>query len=89
MFLFAACSISFGYVFSKGDDRLYGVGLVIAGFIFFVSSFICLRICLKDVLMRTFVEQQMNREAKGVMTLLSRKSDEGFYSRAARRKADV
>ena len=89
MFLFAVCSISFGYVFSKGDDRLYGVGLVIAGFIFFVSSFICLRICLKDVLMRTFVEQQMNREAKGVMTLLSRKSDEGFYSRAARRKADV
>ena len=37
MLIFSICAIALSFIFSLGDERLYGVGLVIAGMIFFIS----------------------------------------------------
>ena len=89
MALFAVSNIILGIIFSKGNENLYGVGLVIAGMALFVSAFVCLQLYIEDVLMRIFVDQQMQKENKGLMTRLAKKSEELVTRENLERQADA
>lgn len=76
MALFAVSAIVLTGIFARGNESLFGVGFVIAGAVLFISAFTCMQLYMKDVLMRIFVNQQMAKENKGLLTRLAKRSEE-------------